>query len=293
MDEFFAREKPDYVFLAAASVGGIHANNTYPADFIRENLTIQTNIIDASYRNGATKLLFLGSSCIYPRDAPQPISEDCLLAGPLEATNEAYAIAKIAGIKMCQAYRRQYGFDAISLMPTNLYGPGDNFHPENSHVLPALIQRFHKAKEAGEPKVILWGTGKPRREFLHADDLAAATVFLMERYNSERIVNVGAGRDITIRELGEIIKSLVGFEGAIEFDPSMPDGTPRKLLDIKRIEALGWRPRISLREGIASAYAWYLRNIAVQGVECHASSARRDSVSQRVGGSSRTLNQTP
>ncbi len=274
MDEFFAREKPDYVFLAAASVGGIHANNTYPADFIRENLTIQTNIIDASYRNGATKLLFLGSSCIYPRDAPQPI-------------------AKIAGIKMCQAYRRQYGFDAISLMPTNLYGPGDNFHPENSHVLPALIQRFHKAKEAGEPKVILWGTGKPRREFLHADDLAAATVFLMERYNSERIVNVGAGRDITIRELGEIIKSLVGFEGAIEFDPSMPDGTPRKLLDIKRIEALGWRPRISLREGIASAYAWYLRNIAVQGVECHASSARRDSVSQRVGGSSRTLNQTP
>lgn len=257
VDEFLAREKPRFVFLAAARVGGIHANDTYPADFIRENLAIQTNVIDAAYRNGAAKLLFLGSSCIYPREAPQPISEDRLLTGPLEATNEAYAIAKIAGIKMCEAYRRQYGFDAISIMPTNLYGPGDNFHPENSHVLPAMIRRFHKAKEAGEPKVTLWGTGKPRREFLHADDLAAAAVFLMRRYTCERIINVGAGQDITIRELGELIKSVVGFDGAIEFDPSMPDGTPRKLLNVSRLTALGWQPQIQLRDGIASTYAWY------------------------------------
>lgn len=261
VSEFFAEERPAFVFLAAARVGGIHANDSYPADFIRENLEIQGNVIDCAYRSGATKLLFLGSSCIYPRDAPQPLTENRLLSGPLEPTNEWYAVAKIAGVKMCQAYCRQYGFNAISLMPTNLYGPGDNFHSENSHVLPALIRRFHEAKNAAKPSVILWGTGAPRREFLHVDDLAAAAVFLMERYASERVINVGEGRDISIKELGQLIKSVVGYRGAIGFDSSRPDGAPRKLLDVSRLTALGWQPRISLRKGIASTYAWYARHV--------------------------------
>lgn len=256
--DFFFDERPQFVFLAAAKVGGIHANNNFPADFIRDNLEIQTHVIDAAYRSGVDKLLFLGSSCIYPREAPQPMAEECLLSGPLEPTNEWYAVAKIAGIKMCQAYRRQYGFNAISLMPTNLYGTGDNFHPNNSHVLPSLIRRFHEAKEAGAPSVELWGTGTPRREFLHADDLAAAAVLLMERYDSARIINVGTGKDISIRGLGELIKAVVGYKGTIGFDPSKPDGAPRKLLDVSGMTALGWQPRISLRDGIASTYAWYV-----------------------------------
>jgi GDP-L-fucose synthase len=258
VDDFFARARPEYVFLAAAKVGGIHANDRYPADFIRENLEIQTNVIDCAYRRGVAKLMFLGSSCIYPREAPQPMTEDCLLTGPLEPTNEWYAVAKIAGIKLCQAYRRQHSFNAIALMPTNLYGPGDNFHPENSHVLPALIRRFHEAKARRASRVTLWGTGNPRREFLHVDDLASAAVFLMERYDGEGIVNVGVGKDISIRELGELVKDVVGYKGMIEFDPSKPDGTPRKLLDVSRIHALGWRPGISLREGVTATYAWYV-----------------------------------
>jgi GDP-L-fucose synthase len=265
VSKFFAEERPAYVFLAAAKVGGIHANASYPADFIRENLEIQSNVIDCAYRSGVTKLLFLGSSCIYPREAPQPMTEDCLLSGPLEPTNEWYAVAKIAGIKMCQAYRRQHGFNAISLMPTNVYGPGDNFHPENSHVLPALIRRFHEAKEAAKPSVTLWGTGAPRREFLHADDLAAAAVFLMEWYDDGRIINVGTGRDITIKELGELIKAVVGYKGDIRFDAFRSDGASRKLLDVRRLTALGWRPKISLRDGIASTYTWYARHMATIG----------------------------
>lgn len=259
---FFELEKPDYVFLAAAKVGGIYANNTYPAEFIRDNLQIQTNVIDAAWRNGVQKLQFLGSSCIYPKFAPQPMSEDCLLTGVLEPTNEWYAIAKIAGIKMCQAYKRQYGFNAISLMPTNLYGEGDNFHPENSHVLPALIRRFHEAKVEGKTEVVVWGTGKPRREFLHVDDLADAAVFLMQYYDGEEFVNVGWGEDIAIGELAELIKDIVGFSGKLEFDSSKPDGTPRKLLDISRLKSLGWSPQISLKEGIKSTYVWFLEHLA-------------------------------
>lgn len=257
---FFDNERPEYVFLAAAKVGGIHANDTYPADFIRENLLIQTNIIDAAYRHDVKKLLFLGSSCIYPRHAPQPIPEEALLTGPLEPTNEWYAIAKIAGIKMCQAYRRQYGFSAISLMPTNLYGPGDNFHLANSHVIPALIRRFHEAKEENLPQISVWGTGQPRREFLHVDDLAQAAKFLMEHYDEEQIINVGIGEDLSIRELAEQIAEVVAYQGKIVFDTSQPDGIPRKLVDSSRLLAMGWRPRIGLREGLTITYQWFKEN---------------------------------
>ncbi len=258
VEAFFAAERPDYVFLAAAKVGGIHANASYPAEFIRDNLTIQTSVIHAAWRHRVKKLLFLGSSCIYPKMAPQPIREDSLLTGPLEPTNEWYAIAKIAGIKTCQAYRRQYGFNAISLMPTNLYGPGDNFDLANSHVLPALIRKFHEARTASAPSVIVWGSGAPRREFLHVDDLADAALFLMRHYDSEGIINVGVGEDVTICELAELIGGVMGYAGAIVFDPSQPDGTPRKLLDVSRLHALGWQARIPLREGIAATCAWYL-----------------------------------
>ncbi len=260
VEAFFEQERPEYVFLAAAKVGGILANATYPADFIRVNLQIQTNVIDAAYRYGAKKLLFLGSSCIYPKLAPQPMKEEHLLTGPLEPTNEPYAVAKIAGIVMVRSYRRQYGFNGISLMPTNLYGPGDNFDLETSHVLPAMIRKFHEAKVAGAPSVTLWGTGSPRREFLHVDDLADAAVFLMERYDGEEIVNVGVGEDVTIAELAEIVRDVVGYEGAIEWDTTKPDGTPRKLLDVSRLHALGWRARIGLREGIEQTYRWYCEN---------------------------------
>jgi GDP-L-fucose synthase len=260
VNAFFEHEKPDYVFLGAAKVGGIQANNAYPADFIRDNLQIQTNVIDAAYRAGVRKLLFLGSSCIYPKFAPQPMKEEHLLTGELEPTNEWYAIAKIAGIKMCQAYRRQYGFNAISVMPTNLYGPGDNFNLATSHVLPALIRKFHEAKVAGEPQVVVWGTGAPRREFLHVDDLADACLYLMRNYEGEDFVNVGVGEDISIAELAQLVKEIVGFEGEIVQDTAKPDGTPRKLLDVSRLHALGWRARIPLREGIEQTYRWFLEN---------------------------------
>lgn len=258
VNRFFWDEKPEYVFLSAAKVGGILANSTYPADFIRDNLQIQTNVIDAAYRNGVKKLLFFGSSCIYPKHAPQPMKEEYLLTGPLEPTNEWYAIAKIAGIKMAQAYRRQYGFNAISLMPTNLYGPGDNFDLETSHVLPALLRKFHEAKERSDSQVVVWGTGKPRREFLHVDDLADAAVFLMQNYDGEELVNVGVGKDVSIGELAEMIREVVGFSGKITFDTSKPDGTPRKLLDVSRLRALGWQATISLREGLLQTYRWYV-----------------------------------
>jgi GDP-L-fucose synthase len=258
VEEFFRGERPEYVFLSAAKVGGIYANSTYPADFMRDNLQIQSNIIDSAYRHGTKKLLFLGSSCIYPKLAPQPISEDSLLTGPLEPTNEWYAIAKIAGLKMCQAYRRQYGFNAISVMPTNLYGPGDNFDLQNSHVLPALIRKFHDAKGRRDAKAIVWGTGTPRREFLHVDDLADACLFLMESYDSDELINVGWGEDISIRDLALLIRDVVGYTGDIEFDTSKPDGTPRKLLDVGRLRSRGWAPQIPLRAGIESAYQWFL-----------------------------------
>jgi GDP-L-fucose synthase len=258
--KFFAAERPEFVFLAAAKVGGIHANNAQPAEFIRDNLLIQSNVIDAAYRSGAQKLLFLGSSCIYPKHAPQPMPESSLLTGPLEPTNEWYAIAKIAGLKMCQAYRRQYGFNAISVMPTNLYGPGDNFNLENSHVLPALLRKFHEAKVRGDDEVVVWGTGAPRREFLHADDFADACLFLMEQYESEELINVGWGADLSIRELAELVRDVVGYSGALRFDTSKPDGTPRKLLDVAKLTALGWRPRIQLRQGVASSYDWFLQH---------------------------------
>ena len=260
VNTFFAQEKPDYVFLSAAKVGGIFANDTYPAEFIRDNLLIQTNVIDAAYNNQAKKLLFLGSSCIYPKLASQPISETELLTGPLEPTNEWYAIAKIAGIKMCQAYRKQYGFNAISLMPTNLYGIGDNYHLENSHVIPALIRKFHEAKQRGDSSVVVWGTGNARREFLDVDDLADASVFLMQNYNEPDIVNVGLGSDITIAELASTVKKVTGFHGEITYDTSKPDGTPRKLLDVSRLHALGWKHRIELTEGLQKAYKWFEEN---------------------------------
>lgn len=260
VDEFFATEKPDYVILAAAKVGGILANDSYPADFIRENLLIQTHVIDAAYRNGAQKLLFLGSSCIYPKLAPQPMPESCLLTGPLERTNSAYAIAKIAGIEMCDSYQRQHGFDCISLMPTNLFGPGDNFDLKNSHVLPALVRKFHEAKLANAPEVVVWGTGTPRREFLHVDDLADAALFCMQRPTTARLINVGVGRDISIGELAEMIREVVGYRGSIVFDTTKPDGTPRKLMDTALINSLGWQPKISLREGLASTYRWFIEN---------------------------------
>lgn len=255
---FFAKEEPEFVFLAAAKVGGIQANNTYPAEFLVDNLKIQTNVIEAAYRHGARKLLFLGSSCIYPKLAPQPINEESLLTGPLEPTNEWYAIAKIAGIKLCQAYRRQYGFNAISVMPTNLYGPGDNFNLANSHVLPALIRKFHEAKTSGASEAVVWGTGTPRREFLHVDDLADACLFLMQNYESEQLINVGWGEDVTIRDLADMVAQVVGFNGRLHFDASKPDGTPRKLLDASRLKNLGWQPRISLQEGLTSTYRWFL-----------------------------------
>ncbi|XP_010242673.1 PREDICTED: putative GDP-L-fucose synthase 2 [Nelumbo nucifera] len=261
VEAFFAQEKPQFVILSAAKVGGIHANNTYPADFISINLQIQTNVIDAAYRNGVKKLLFLGSSCIYPKFAPQPITEDALLTGPLEPTNEWYAVAKIAGIKMCQAYRLQYGWDAISAMPTNLYGPNDNFHPENSHVLPALIRRFHEAKVSGAKEVVVWGTGSPLREFLHVDDLADAVVFLMEKYSGLSHVNVGSRKEVTIKELAELVKEVVGFEGDLVWDSTKPDGTPRKLMDSSKLAELGWVPKISLRDGLVDTYKWYLENV--------------------------------
>jgi len=256
VEAFFDEERPEVVFLAAAKVGGIHANSAYPAEFIRDNLAIQTNVIHSAWKHGVEKLCFLGSSCIYPKLANQPISEEELLTGPLEPTNEWYAVAKIAGIKMCQAYRRQYGFDAISLMPTNLYGPGDNFHPENSHVLPALIRRFHEAKEKGAEQVTLWGTGQPMREFLHVDDLADAAVHMVKHYSDEAIINIGTGKDITILELARLIANIVGFEGRIETDPSKPDGTPRKLLDVSKAKELGWQAKISLQDGIEQTYTW-------------------------------------
>jgi GDP-L-fucose synthase len=260
VNSFFATEKPDYVFLSAAKVGGIYANDTYPADFIRDNLLIQTNVIDAAYRNNAKKLLFLGSSCIYPKMASQPINESELLTGPLEPTNEWYAIAKIAGIKMCQAYRKQYGFNAISLMPTNLYGIGDNYHLENSHVIPALIRKFHEAKMRGDSTVQVWGTGKAMREFLDVDDLADAALFLMQHYDDSEIVNVGTGEDLTIAELADTVKSVTEFEGEIEYDTSKPDGTPRKLLDVSKLHGLGWQHRIGLKQGLAKAYQWFEAN---------------------------------
>lgn len=259
--EFFETEHPTYVVDAAAKVGGIVANNTYPVEFLLENVEIQNNLISAAADFGVTKLLFLGSSCIYPKFAEQPIREDSLLTGALEPTNDAYALAKITGIKLCQAYARQYGKNFISAMPTNLYGPNDNFDLQNSHVLPALIRKVHTAKQRDDATVPIWGTGSPRREFLHADDLADGCYFLMERYNSPEIVNIGCGEDVTIKELAETVCDVVGFSGALEFDPSKPDGTPRKLLDMTRMFGLGWRPRIPLREGIAGAYAWYLENV--------------------------------
>ena len=254
--------KPEAIFLAAAVVGGIVANDTRPAEFLTENLQIQTNIIKGAHEIGAEKLLFLGSSCIYPRLAPQPMNEDVLLTGPLEPTNQWYAIAKIAGLKQCQAYRRAYGRDFISVMPTNLYGPGDNFDLTSSHVLPALMAKAHEAKLTGKASLTLWGTGTPRREFLHVDDLADACVFLMKTYSDENLVNIGVGEDVTIRELAEIIADVVGFKGSFAFDTSKPDGTPRKLLDVGRLNRLGWKAKTGLREGIAATYDWYRKNVA-------------------------------
>jgi GDP-L-fucose synthase len=259
---FFAAERPEAVIMAAARVGGIYANNARPALFIRDNLLIQDNVIDAAYHSGVGKFVFLGSSCIYPKLAPQPIKEDYLLTGPLEPTNEWYAIAKIAGVKMCQAYRREFGFNAISLMPTNLYGPGDNFDLQNSHVLPALIRRFHEAKVRGDQSVSVWGTGTPRREFLHVDDLADAVLYLLHAYDGEPIVNIGWGEDVTIRELAEHVVSAVGYSGRLIFDPTKPDGTPRKLLDVSRLADLGWHAKIPLKRGIEETYAWFSEHLA-------------------------------
>ena len=268
---FFAAQRIDQVYLAAARVGGIHANNTYPADFIYQNLMIEANLIHAAHAHGVQKLLFLGSSCIYPQRAPQPMAEQALLTGPLEPTNEPYALAKIAGIKLCESYNRQHGRDYRSVMPTNLYGPGDNFHPENSHVIPGLLRRFHEALQAGAERVTIWGTGTPRREFLHVDDLAAACVHVMEldpvAYRAQTApmrshLNVGTGTDVTIRELAETIARVTGFRGERVFDPAKPDGTPRKLLDVSRLQALGWEATIGLEEGLRDAYAWYREQAA-------------------------------
>lgn len=260
VNRFFSEEKPEYVFLAAAMVGGIHANNTYPADFIYDNLLIECNVIHASYLNKVSKLLFLGSSCIYPRECPQPMKEEYLLTGPLEPTNEPYAVAKIAGIKMCQAYNRQYGTRFISVMPTNLYGPNDNYHPENSHVLPALMRRFHEAKKAKMPFVEAWGTGSPRREFYYSEDMAEACIYLMETYDGSEIVNIGCGEDMTIRELTELVARTVGYKGEIRWDASKPDGTPQKLLDVSRLRSLGWTKHTPLGTGLNLAYNDYLNN---------------------------------
>jgi len=262
VNTFFASEKPEFVFLAAAKVGGIMANLTYPAEFIYDNLTLQSNIIDAAYRHQTAKLLFLGSSCIYPKLAPQPLKEEYLLTGPLEATNEWYAIAKIAGIKTCEAYRQQYGFNAISVMPTNLYGPGDNFDLKTSHLLPALIRRFHEAKVGRHPEVVLWGTGTPKRELMHVDDLASAAMFLMQNYDEKQFLNVGVGEDVTIVELAKLVAGIVEYPGDFTFDPSKPDGTPRKLLDVTRLHGLGWRHSIDLEAGIRATYQWFLSSSA-------------------------------
>jgi GDP-L-fucose synthase len=260
----FASERPEYVFMAAAKVGGILANSTYPADFLRDNLAIQLNVIDSAHRHGVKKFEFFGSSCIYPKFAPQPMKEEHLLTGALEPTNEWYAIAKIAGLKLCQAYRKQHGFNAISLMPTNLYGPGDNFDLANSHVLPALIRKFHEAKSERRSEVVIWGTGTPRREFLHVDDLASAAVFLMQHYNEPEIINVGVGHDVTIAELAALVKQITGFEGQLVFDSTKPDGTPRKLLDVSRLNGLGWRASIDLDSGIRSTSDWFTRQPIAQ-----------------------------
>ncbi len=260
--DFFLAERPDHVFLAAARVGGIIANNTYRADFIYENLTISANVIHAAHESGVTKLLNLGSSCIYPRLAPQPLKEEYLLTGALEPTNEPYAIAKIAAIKLCESYRRQYGRNFVSVMPTNLYGPGDNFDLESSHVLPALIRKCHEAKVRDDHAITVWGTGNPRREFLYVDDLADACMFVMEHYDEEPFLNIGCGEDLTIRELAELVAQVVGFRGGVRFDESKPDGTPRKLLDVSRLRALGWSPKVGLQAGIAKAYNWFLEHAA-------------------------------
>jgi len=261
VEEFFHEERPDYVFLAAARVGGIYANNTYPAEFIYSNLTIQTNVIHASYLFEVKKMLFLGSSCIYPKNCLQPMKEEYLLSGPLESTNEPYAVAKIAGIKMCQAYNRQYGTNFLSVMPTNLYGPNDNFDLKTSHVLPALIRKFHEAKIKGLLEVEIWGTGSPMREFLHVDDLADACLFLMKNYNKSEIINIGAGKDLTIKELAEMIARIVGFEGRLVFNSIKPDGMQKKLLDVSRLHSFGWRARIGLEQGVAKTYKWYVENV--------------------------------
>jgi GDP-L-fucose synthase len=260
VEAFFETQRPEYVFLAAGMVGGIDANDRHPAQFIYSNLMVEANVIHAAWKYGARKLCFLGSSCIYPKLAAQPIKEESLLTDALEPTNEWYAVAKIAGIKLCQAYRRQYGFDAISAMPTNLYGPGDNFHLENSHVLPGMMRRFHEAKLRGDAEVSIWGTGTARREFLHVDDLAAAVVYLMRTYSAAAIVNIGFGEDMTIRELAEIVAAAVGYSGRIVTDPSKPDGTPRKLLDSSRVRALGWQPRVALADGVRETYRWFTAN---------------------------------
>ena len=260
---FYAEEQPEFVFVTAAKVGGIHANAVFPAQFLYENLQIQNHLIHGAKEAGVKKLLFLGSSCIYPKLAPQPLHEDYLLSGPLEPTNEWYALAKIAGIKMCQAYRRQYGCDFISAMPTNMYGPNDNYDLQNSHVMPALIRKFHEAKLAGAPSVVCWGTGTPLREFLHADDLARACVFLMEHYSEEQFINVGYGSDVTIRELAETLKRIIGFQGEIVWDTTQPDGTPRKLMDSSRLLALGWKPQVNLEQGIALAYEDFRKRFSV------------------------------
>jgi len=268
VDAFFDTEKPEFVFLAAAKVGGILANSTQPVEFLRDNLAIELNVIDAAYRYGVKKLECLGTSCIYPRLAPQPIREEYLLTGPLEPTNEWYAVAKIAGIKLAQAYSQQYGFQAISLMPTNLYGPGDNFDLQSSHVLPALIRKAHEARLCGAKEMVVWGSGTPRREFMHVDDAADAAVFLMLHYDEPRIINVGVGSDVSIQELAEIVCRVVGFQGRLEFDPSKPDGMPRKLLDSSRLTAMGWKSRISLEQGIASSYEWYRAQFLLRHAEC-------------------------
>lgn len=258
--DYFQLARPEFVFNAAAKVGGIHANDVFPADFIRDNILIQTNITDSAYRAGVAKLLFLGSSCIYPKFAPQPLKEEYLLTGPLEPTNEWYAIAKISGIKVCQAYRKQHGFNAISLMPTNLFGPGDNFNLETSHVIPALIRNFHEAKVEGRPVVTVWGSGQPKREFLFVDDLADACLFLMNKYDDGKIMNVGTGQDLSIAQLAHTISDVVDYNGRIDFDTSKPDGTPRKLLDVSRINELGWKHQTPLREGIEQTYRWFMTN---------------------------------
>ena len=260
VNDFFAETKPEYVFLAAAVVGGIHANDTRPVAFLRDNLLIQTNIIEAAYQTGVKKLAFLGSTCIYPRDCPQPIKEEYLLTGPLEETNQWYAIAKIAGIKLCQAYRKQHGFNAISMMPTNLYGPGDNFDLQSSHVLPALIRKFHEGKVNHSKQVEVWGSGKPFREFLYVEDMAEACCYLMENYNDESIINIGTGQDVSIKALAELIKDIIGYEGNIVFDSSKPDGTPKKVTDVTKIKASGWQSTTSLQTGLEKTYAWYLKN---------------------------------